>query len=110
MTVANTSSEQMMVVFENAAKKFVPSLKVVTAKVAENGACFANTRRSDHAAFWDLGFPAMMITDTANFRNPHYHKSTDTPETLDLEFAREVVQAVLATVINQSNRSVSTTP
>ena len=39
--------------------------------------------RSDHWAFWQLGYPAMMLTDTANFRNPHYHRPGDTYDTLD---------------------------
>lgn len=39
--------------------------------------------RSDHWAFWQAGIPALMITDTANFRNPNYHRPTDRPETLD---------------------------
>jgi len=39
--------------------------------------------RSDHWAFWKSGVPALMITDTANFRNPNYHLLTDLPETLD---------------------------
>ncbi len=108
--VANTGSEKMVEAFTNATQRFVRSLKIVTAKVADKGTCFANTRRSDHASFWDLGFPAMMITDTANFRNPNYHKSTDTPETLDFEFARKVVQAVLAAVVNISDSSVSIAP
>ena len=38
---------------------------------------------SDHWSFWRHGFPAVMVTDTAFFRNPHYHRSTDRPETLD---------------------------
>jgi hypothetical protein len=36
-----------------------------------------DTRRSDHAPFWDLGYKAMMVTDTANLRNPNYHRPTD---------------------------------
>ena len=38
------------------------------------------TRLSDHASFWDHGFPAVMITDTAFFRNPYYHTPRDTPD------------------------------
>ncbi len=45
--------------------------------------------RSDHASFWKQGWPAVMLTDTSNFRNPHYHRATDVPETLDyLRMAR----------------------
>lgn len=40
-------------------------------------------RLSDHSNFWDQGFPALMLTDTSFLRNPHYHKPTDTPQTLD---------------------------
>ena len=38
---------------------------------------------SDHSSFWKEGYPAVMLTDTAFYRNPHYHQSTDLPETLD---------------------------
>jgi len=40
-------------------------------------------RMSDNSSFWDQGYPALMITDTSFLRNPHYHMSTDTPDTLD---------------------------
>jgi Zn-dependent M28 family amino/carboxypeptidase len=40
-------------------------------------------RLSDNSSFWDQGYPALMLTDTSFLRNPHYHKPTDTPETLD---------------------------
>jgi hypothetical protein len=38
---------------------------------------------SDHWSFWEAGYPAIMVTDTAPFRYPHYHDETDTPEQLD---------------------------
>jgi Zn-dependent M28 family amino/carboxypeptidase len=38
---------------------------------------------SDHWAFWQVGYPAIMVTDTAVFRNVHYHEAEDTPEKLD---------------------------
>jgi hypothetical protein len=40
---------------------------------------------SDHWAFWQHGYPAIMITDTAPFRYPHYHEATDTPDKLDYD-------------------------
>ncbi len=101
--VGNTHSKHMISDFRNAAENYVPALKFVSAEVAGNGSCFASTRRSDHASFWDLNYPAIMITDTANFRNPNYHKETDTLDTLDLEFATQVVKATLATVISTAN-------
>jgi hypothetical protein len=38
---------------------------------------------SDHWAFWQSGYPAIMVTDTAVFRDPHYHQEHDTPQRLD---------------------------
>ena len=37
-----------------------------------------DARRSDHALFWNIGIPAVMVTDTANYRNPNYHTPKDT--------------------------------
>jgi Zn-dependent M28 family amino/carboxypeptidase len=54
--------------------------------------------RSDHAPFWEKNIPAVMWTDTSEFRNPHYHQPTDTPDTLDYEFMAEV-GTLLASVI-----------
>ncbi|MBF2086438.1 M28 family peptidase [Thermoleptolyngbya sp. C42_A2020_037] len=54
--------------------------------------------RSDHTPFWKAGIGAVLLTDTANFRNPHYHQPSDTPDTLNAPFflgsARLVVKAV----------------
>jgi len=38
---------------------------------------------SDHRSFWKMGYPAVMITDTAFYRNPNYHTENDTIDTLD---------------------------
>ena len=46
---------------------------------------------SDHWAFWQHGYPAIMVTDTAPFRYPHYHARSDTPEKLDYESMTRVV-------------------
>ena len=54
-----------------------------------------DTRRSDHAPFWDLGYQAIMITDTANMRNPHYHKPSDRMDTLDLDFLESVCRGII---------------
>ena len=52
--------------------------------------------RSDHDPFWRARIPAVMWTDTAEYRNPNYHRETDTPETLDYDFLRSVTQLLLA--------------
>jgi Zn-dependent M28 family amino/carboxypeptidase len=46
---------------------------------------------SDHWSFWEEGYAAVMVTDTALFRYPHYHASTDTPDRLDYQRLARVV-------------------
>ncbi|MFN2567351.1 MAG: M20/M25/M40 family metallo-hydrolase [Gemmatimonadaceae bacterium] len=53
---------------------------------------------SDHEAFWAAGIPAVMITDTAPFRNPYYHTRGDTPDRLDYERMTHVVDGLVAVV------------
>ena len=51
--------------------------------------------RSDHAPFWLEGIPAIMVTNTANFRSPFYHTPGDTIDRLDFDFIRKVCQATV---------------
>ncbi|WP_246357931.1 M28 family peptidase [Pyxidicoccus fallax] len=53
---------------------------------------------SDHSSFWDQGFRAVMVTDTAFMRNPRYHTSEDTWDTLDYARMAQAVQGVYAAV------------
>lgn len=53
---------------------------------------------SDHSSFWKYGFPALMVTDTAFLRNPHYHLPSDKPETLNYAFLAEAVKGIEAAV------------
>ncbi|BAY85619.1 peptidases M20 and M28 [Calothrix parasitica NIES-267] len=62
--------------------------------VPNNGKVVPAVRRSDHAPFWDAGYKAMMVTDTSFLRNPHYHKSSDRVETLDLDFLTGVCRGL----------------
>jgi Zn-dependent M28 family amino/carboxypeptidase len=54
---------------------------------------------SDHWAFWQAGFPAVMLTDTAPFRYPAYHTEEDTPGRLDYDRLATVVAALAAVVL-----------
>lgn len=49
---------------------------------------------SDHWAFWQAGYPAMMVTDTAPFRYPHYHTPEDTPDKVQYEKMAAVVEGL----------------
>jgi len=71
-----------------------PRLPVESLFVPLNGWVLPSTRLSDHASFWDGGWPAVMVTDTAFFRNPHYHLPSDRVETLDFGFMAELVNSL----------------
>jgi hypothetical protein len=53
-----------------------------------------DVRLSDHSPFWDAGYNAVMVTDTSFMRNPHYHQSSDTIDTLDLPFLQAVINGL----------------
>lgn len=89
--VGNSASAGLAAAATEAARLHVPVVPLV---VPGQGERLPDTRRSDHAAFWQHGLPAVMLTDTANFRNPHYHRPTDTIDTLNLEFLTNVAAAV----------------
>lgn len=55
---------------------------------------------SDHWSFWQVGYPAIMITDTAVFRNKSYHEPTDTPEKLDYDRLARSVRGLDAVVVD----------
>ncbi|MFQ5764420.1 MAG: M28 family peptidase [Rhodospirillales bacterium] len=71
-----------------------PTLPVESLFVWFNGWILADTRLSDHAPFWDAGWPALMVTDTAYFRNPNYHGPADRWDTLDYEFMAALVRSL----------------
>ena len=53
---------------------------------------------SDHLNFWKFGYKAIMVTDTAHFRNPNYHTANDTLETLDVNKMQCVVNLVVESI------------
>lgn len=53
---------------------------------------------SDHAPFADRGIPALMLTDTAPFRYPHYHRATDTPDKVNVEILARITLALEGTL------------
>lgn len=97
--IGNQRSGPLVETFVSTTRRVVPDLLTVPLVVPGCGELLPDTRRSDHAAFWDQGWPALMLTDTANFRNPHYHRPSDTIETLDFQFMALVTEAVTAAAI-----------
>lgn len=85
------------------ARVYVPSLVLETAVVPRLLVpVVSDVLRSDHASFWLYGVPAVIVADTAELRNPHYHQPTDTPQTLDYEFATQVTRLVAAATLEMA--------
>jgi hypothetical protein len=70
-------------------------LPVVKLTVPFRGWLMPSVRLSDHSSFWDRGYNAVMITDSAFYRNPHYHLPSDTMDRLDYRFMAELVESLL---------------
>lgn len=58
---------------------------------------------SDHRNYWQAGIPAVLVTDTAFLRNPHYHTRNDTAATLDYVRMARVVDGVYTAVTHTSH-------
>jgi Zn-dependent M28 family amino/carboxypeptidase len=84
--------------FASLARAQVPDLELVTVQIPFRGWLVPHTRLSDNRSFWDVGYPALMVTDTAFLRNPHYHQASDRLDTLDFGFMARVTDAVVAAV------------
>jgi hypothetical protein len=100
--VANKSSHHLVNDIIKTAKAYVPSLPVKCLKVFMGvEKLFPHLLRSDHAPFWSSNIASMMWTDTSEFRNPNYHKRTDTPESLNYNFMYNVVTLLRHTLLQQ---------
>ncbi|MHC5756622.1 M28 family peptidase [Nostoc sp.] len=68
---------------------------VLTLPIPLKGLLTPDTLRSDHAPFWYQGIGAVLVTDTANLRTPHYHKPSDVPATIERSFFTGAAQIVV---------------
>ena len=76
-------------------------LPVVKSTVPWSGYLVPTVRLSDHASFWDRGYQAVMITDTAFYRNPHYHRTSDTMDKLNFSFMAQLVHSLILYFLSQ---------
>lgn len=100
--VANDTDPALLPLFMRAAGPGLP--RVFGLPVLDAGAAMPDTRRSDHAPFWDRGLPAILLTDTAELRSDRYHRTTDTLEGIDADFLAGNAQTIanaLATLLNE---------
>lgn len=79
------------------AKKCFRGATIVPA-VSYSGPLIQDVDLSDQRNYWAPGYHAFMVTDTAFLRNPNYHTSRDTPETLDYQRMAGIVDGVLSTI------------
>jgi hypothetical protein len=98
LVVGNIKSSYLGQDFEQAIENYVDDLNYYSAK--RIGSWFQRANRSDHSSYWREGLPAIMITDTGEFRNPHYHQMSDTIETLNFKFLSQVVQATVGMLLD----------
>lgn len=80
---------------------------VLTLPVPLKGLLTPDVLRSDHAPFWAKNIGAVLVSDTANFRNPHYHQPSDTPDTIDPAFLTGVTQQIVNVVQGLLNSQAS---
>lgn len=88
------------------ARRALPVVRLEVPDQLKNASAARDLRRSDHAPFWRRDVPAMMLTDTANFRNPRYHcgQGADSVDSIDTAFAARVVETAAATVADALDR------
>ena len=104
--LANENSADAMQLILRTARACLPDFPVTGLEVVPGAErAFPVLARSDHVPFWEAKIPAVMWTDTAEFRNPHYHQPSDTPATLDYEFLLRVTKVLAATVYRQTRKS-----
>ena len=82
------------------AKSYLPEFPVIGLKLSLGAEKLVpDLGRSDHLPFWEKRIPAIMWTDTSEFRNPNYHKLSDTPDTLNYSFLKKVTQLLLLQIL-----------
>jgi hypothetical protein len=91
--VGNTATARLLPGLARRMGRHVP-IRVLP--VPNKGKALPDVRLSDHSPFWDVGYDALLITDTSLLRNPHYHRPSDTIDSLDLPFLAAVTTAVAA--------------
>ena len=101
--LANRHSNAIAETLLALAATYVPQFPVLALKIYLGmERHFGHLLRSDHAPFWQAGLSSIMWTDTADFRNPHYHRVSDTPETLDYGFLTQVTKLALARAVSRA--------
>src|SRR5260370_31937763 len=97
--VGDRQSRALLDGFVCGARAAVPQLPIVPYRTRLRGWLLPLTRPSDNASFWDAGYAALVLTETAFPRDPHYHRRSDTSATLDFDFMAQATDAVPGAVL-----------
>jgi Zn-dependent M28 family amino/carboxypeptidase len=84
-------------------RRVLKSFRSATALPAEGAAApsgIPGMGWSDHWSFWQFGYRALMVTDTAPYRYPHYHTDQDTPDKLDYDRMARALTGLRASIID----------
>lgn len=93
--VANRSSRHLLDAVSGSWQRNAPAVRH---KRVVLPTYFPGAWSSDHWSFWREGYPALMLTDTAPLRYPHYHKPGDTPEKERFDWLERVTRGIIATI------------
>jgi Zn-dependent M28 family amino/carboxypeptidase len=107
MRANNYRGDFVLLIFDNQAKNWAQiiansadqeSLLAVQLEVNINKSVPIELKGSDHQSFWDKGFSAIEITDSAGYRNPYQHTDKDVLSTLNNDYSVKIISAVVASV------------
>jgi hypothetical protein len=104
--ISNDTSNHIASELSKTVKRMGSSTPLVTLKAFLGiERLFQDLLRSDHTPFWQAKIPALMWTDTSNFRNPHYHLPTDVPDSLNYDSLADVTRMVIGHILNKSEHT-----
>jgi hypothetical protein len=104
--IGDTEHIDLLGAFQNLSTMNTKDLPaVLTLPVPLKGLFTPDTLRSDHAPFWYHGVGAVLVTDTANLRTPHYHQPSDLPKTIDPKFFNSSAQIIVNATMNLLTRT-----
>ena len=93
--VGNFASSALIKHFSN-----TMNLSSIDVESLKSLSCLPGVDFSDHLNYWKFGYHAIMLTDTAFYRNPNYHSEYDTIDTLNFDKMKEVIKGVYRALIN----------
>ncbi|OLB79826.1 MAG: hypothetical protein AUI14_09065 [Actinobacteria bacterium 13_2_20CM_2_71_6] len=96
--LGDEGSADYVVAIEAAGRRAVPDLSALALVLP--AIALPLISRSDHVPYWAKGLKGVLVTDTSEYRTPHYHRADDVLATLDLEFAARVSAMVAAAVVD----------